>query len=192
MIQASVEFNGVIDHIYGVYLDSSRGFHLIREELIKTQQILSQKTGLSITDLDNRVSYYGVGDPSSSSSYILHESTQGQLKKRNDKDSDNYIIIANLCTVLIYQYWENKYRKQIAKELGLSNTDALKSDIMGDLRLLRNSIIHHNAEAEKEVENCKLLKWFKEGDKIYVNSKMFENIIFHVKEYIKLIQTNSN
>lgn len=55
---------------------------------------------------------------------------------------------------------------------------------MGDLRYLRTSIVHHKAIAKEEVENCKLLQWFKKGDKIYVNSKMFEEIIFYIKGYI--------
>ncbi len=188
IIRASEEFNGIIDYIYGVYLDSTTfAFRLFREWLINNQLSTSKITGQSIEDLDKAKFYFGVGDPNNSDSYVLHECTQGQLKKRNDKDNDNYIIIANLCIVLIYQYWEDHYRKQIAKELGLPNKDALKSDIMGDLRLLRTSIIHHNAIAKKEVENCKLLKWFKEGDKIYIDSKKFENIVFHVKAYIKSI-----
>lgn len=193
MVQASEEFNEVIDHIYGVYLDSTTlAFRLLREWVINDQLSTSKITGLSIEDLDKSKFYFGVGDPNTSDSHVLLSCTQGQLKKRNDKDSDNYIVIANISVVLIYQYWEDSYREQIAKQLGLPNKNDLKLDIMGDLRLLRNSIIHHNAVALKEVENCKLLKWFKEKDKIYINSKMFETIIFHIKEFIKLIKTNSN
>lgn len=184
MIQAAKEFNDVLDDIYGIYLDSSRGFYLLREELIKTQQITSKQTGMSIVDIDNAKTYYGTGDPNKPNSYVLHESIQSELKKRNEKDGDNYAIIANLCIVQIYQYWEDHYREQIAKELELTSKNDLKSDIMGDLRYLRTSIVHHKAIAKEEVENCKLLQWFKKGDKIYVNSKMFEEIIFYIKGYI--------
>ena len=191
MIQAAKEFINILDNIYGVYLDSSRGFYLLREESIKTQQFTSKQVGMSIADLDNSISYYGVGDPNKLDSYVLHECTQGQLKKRNEKDGDNYSIIANLCIVLIYQYWEDHYRGQIAKELELPRKNNLKSNIMGDLRLLRTSIVHHKAIAKGEVENCILLQWFKKGDTIYVNSKMFESIIFHIKEYIRQMDSDS-
>ena len=111
-------------------------------------------------------------------------------KKRNEKDGDNYAIIANLCIVLIYQYWEDHYRGQIANELELTSKNDLTSDIMGDLRHLRTSIVHHKAIALKEVENCRLLHWFIKGDKIYVNSKMFEKIIFYIKEDINRMNTD--
>lgn len=62
---------------------------------------------------------------------------------------------------------------------------------MGDLNKLRNSIIHNQVIAKKEVEKCILLKRFKEGDKIYVNSEMFEKIVVHVRKYIKQINQDS-
>ena len=187
MFEAIKEFNKVLDDIYGIYLDSTRGFHLLREEIIKGQQIISEKTGMSIVDIDQAKQYYGVGDPNKPDSYILHECTQSQLKKRNEKSGDNYAIIANMCIVLIYQYWEDHYRKNIAEELGYTNKNDLKSDIMGDLRLLRISIVHNKVIAKESVENCKLLQWFKKGDIIYVNEKMFEKIVFYIKDFIKSI-----
>jgi hypothetical protein len=81
MIQAANEFIGVIDHIYGVYLDSTQGFYHVREKLIETQQIVSKQTSKSIEDLDNVKYTYGVGDSRNSDSYVLHECTQSQLKK---------------------------------------------------------------------------------------------------------------
>jgi len=187
MIQATNEFLKILDNIYGVYLDGTQGFSLVRTKIIEGQQNMNKITGKSIEDLDNAIFTYGIGDPRNSDSYGLHQCTQGQLKKRNEKDGDNDVIIANLCIVLIYQYWEDKYREQIAKELGLTSKNDLNSDIMGDIRLLRKYIIHHRAIAEKDIEKCKLLQWFKKGDKIYLNGKMFENIIFYITEYITLI-----
>jgi tetratricopeptide (TPR) repeat protein len=187
MIQASNEFLEILDNIYGVYLDGTEGFSLVRNKIIEGQQNTSKITGMSIEDLDNASFTYGKGDPRNSDSYNLHKCTQGKLKKRNEKDGDNDAIIANLCIVLIYQYWEDHYREQIAKELGHYKKNDLKSDIMKDLNLLRQSIVHHRAIAKKEVEKCKLLQWFKDGDKIYVNRKMFEDIVFYIKADIKLI-----
>ncbi|MFZ3165997.1 MAG: tetratricopeptide repeat protein [Candidatus Methanoperedens sp.] len=187
MIQAANEFLEILDNIYGVYLDGTEGFSLVRNKIIEGQKNTNKIIGMSIEDLDNAFFTYGKGDPRNSDSYNLHKCTQGKLKKRNEKDGDNDSIIANLCIVLIYQYWEDHYREQIAKELGHSNKNDLESDIMGDLRLLRISIIHHKAIAKKEVGKCKLLQWFEDGDKIYVNREMFEDIIFYIKADIKLI-----
>jgi tetratricopeptide (TPR) repeat protein len=187
MIQAANEFLEILDNIYGVYLDGTQGFSLVRNKIIEGQQNTNKITGMSIEDLDKAFFSYGKGDPNNSDSYILHKCTQGKLKERNKKDGNNDAVIANLCIVLIYQYWEDHYRKQIAEELGLSNKNDIESDIMGDLGSIRNSIIHHGAIALKKVEKCKLLKWFKEGNRIYVNREMFENIIFYIEADIKLI-----
>ena len=191
MIQATKEFIKILDDIYGVYLDSTSGFRLWRDEVIKAQNYASEITGKGIKDLENvRFRFFNT-DPHKPDSHILHRSTYGQIKRRNEKEGDNYAIIANLCIVLIFQYWDSHYRKQISEELGLKKENDLKSDIMGDLNKLRNSIIHHQAIALKDVEKCILLKWFKEGDTIYINSGMLEKVIVHIKEYIIQINQDS-
>jgi hypothetical protein len=48
---------------------------------------------------------------------------------------------------------------------------------MGDVRLLRHSIIHHRGVALKNVEACKLLKWFREGDAMILTPQHFEELI---------------
>lgn len=61
---------------------------------------------------------------------------------------------------------------------------------MGDIRLLRNSIIHHGGIALKNVENCELLKWYKEGDEIFIDAKKFEEILEHINVMIEKLDTS--
>ena len=60
--------------------------------------------------------------------------------------------------ISIYQYWEDYFRSKIANYLYLKDKSDLKSPIMGDVRRLRVSIIHHKGIALKDVERCEILK----------------------------------
>ena len=98
------------------------------------------------------------------------------LRERTAEDGQNYIKIGNLCLAQIYQLWEDKYRNRIATDLGIDRND-LKSDIFGDIRLIRISIMHHHGIALKEIEKTKIFQWFKEGDQIYLNQEIFQDFI---------------
>jgi hypothetical protein len=55
---------------------------------------------------------------------------------------------------------------------------------MGDIRLLRRSIVHHGGIALRDVERCELLQWFKEGDLIYLDFDMFKTMVGHINEML--------
>jgi len=188
-LELFAEFYSVVDSIYGVYLDSTRGFHLVKEQQITAQKQalqmlkLTQPELVNIEYLDKRPTTYGRGDPNKPQHVKLHTCTQAELKGRNEEGGANQKFIANMCLVSIYQYWDDHYRKEIAVVLGKDKND-LQSDIMGDIRLLRRSIIHHEAVCKKDVEKCKLLNWFKKGDEIFIDKEKFEQVISHIYNYI--------
>jgi hypothetical protein len=181
------EFLRVVDLIYGVYLDSTKGFFLGLKQLIETQERSIEVNKDSTPELatieyhDSLHFYYGKGEPGKPGSVILHKCTQGELKRRNEKGGDNYKFIGNMCLVSIYQYWEDHYRSAIAESLQLEKEEILIS-VMGDLRFFRRSIIHHKGIALAEVEKCELLKWFKTNDEVFIDESKMEDIIFHIQK----------
>ena len=54
--------------------------------------------------------------------------------------------------VLIYTLWEDSARKKLSKVFGLKDKNQIKCDLMGDVRLLRNMIVHRTDKARKEYE----------------------------------------
>jgi len=58
-------------------------------------------------------------------------------------------ILYKSLIVHIYSIWERKHRKKIADELGKGK---IESDLMGDLRHLRNAILHNNQNDLKGIE----------------------------------------
>jgi len=166
-----------IDDIYGVYLDSTNGFLLLKKQIENIQMISTH----SISKLDGKSFIYGKGNPTIKGAYPLHTCSQGECKERNKLNGKNYQIIAGLCIIMIYDYWEDYYRGKIAEENEV-NKDDIKWDIMGDLKHFRHSIIHHQGIAISEIKNCKILRWFEGGDEININKDKMENIIKIIKE----------
>mgnify|MGYP001497793409 CR=1 FL=1 len=63
----------------------------------------------------------------------------------------------------------------------------LMLNIFGDLRYFRQSIIHHRAISLPEMEKCKILKWFNEGDEIILTEEQIQTVIFNVKTELNSI-----
>ncbi|MCX6120975.1 MAG: hypothetical protein NTX44_05105 [Ignavibacteriales bacterium] len=188
-INASIEqFLDVVHSIYGVYLDSIRGFYTVRKEFIEGQQkslslFKDSPELMTIEHLDSIDFMYGKGNPNLPGSVILHRCTQGEYKQRNDKGGNNYKFIGNMCIVSIYQYWEDYYRSEIANSLGLKK-EALLVTVMGDLRILRRSIVHHNGIALQDIDKCEVLKWFKYNNNIFIDELKMEEIVFHIQSQL--------
>lgn len=170
------EYSDIVNSIFGTYLDSKLGFDSNKQMIENAQSQMN----LDITELENNTISYGTGNPEDSNSVEIHRTTQREYKQRNSKNGNNYKFIGNMCLISIYQYWEDYYRGKIATLKGIAKND-LKSDIMGDLRWLRMSIIHHKGIAMKDVEKCKILKWYKEGDEIFINQENLQEIIMNIK-----------
>ncbi|WP_116473264.1 hypothetical protein [Zobellella maritima] len=195
-MQSIIEFERVVDYIYGVYLDSTTGFDKLREWFEKNQNdtLSSLKNShpelASIDYLDSVHMIYGKGDPNTPEAVELHRCTQKEYKERNSIGGINFQFLGNMALVSLYQYWEDYHRAQVAAELGKKKND-LKAPIMGDLRRLRISIIHHGGIALKEVEKCELVKWYKEGDTIFIDKEKFEDVIFHVKNMLNELKSGN-
>lgn len=201
------EFGKTVDAIYGAYLDSVEGYSLVKNQLkigqlnqIEINKKLKENNtdpnkhfNLSVEDFDSSSIIYSDGEKGSNNYKILHYCcTQAEYKQRNSPSGRNYKFIGNMSLISIYQYWEDYFRSEISSFLIKNHKNDLKSPIMGDLRLLRISIIHHKGIALKEVEKCNILKWYKEGDEIFIDRDKLEEIISHVYLFIKEMKMMKN
>jgi hypothetical protein len=144
------DYAAVVDELHGHYLDSTTGFAAIRSEIEATQAEARQLISPG-EDVDELALTYGVGDPNDPSSRIQHRTTQGAFKARNMRGGSNYVRAAQLLIVLIYDYWESGHRASVARALGLSGSDELKVPILGDLRLLRQEVLHHQGVVQERI-----------------------------------------
>ena len=174
-------FWATVDQVYGAYLDANAGLHFFSERIAQIQDQTATSSSISKEKLDSLTFFYGKGDPNKPDSIVQHRVTQGQLKYRNRKNGENALFLGAMSIVLIYQFWEDHFRKEVATELKIPPRD-LKHDLLGDLRLLRIAIIHNGSIAKKEIEKCKLLKWFKEGDEIVITEDRMHELIVRLRE----------
>ncbi len=171
----------MVDAVYGMYLDSTYGYELLLKDFDAARsETIRRLPELQADLLDARQIIYGVGNPNAPDAYPLHVCTQKEYRERNERNGQNEHVIGRLCVILLYQYWEDHYRARIASEMNLTK-DSLRLPVMGDLRLLRQSIIHHQGIALKDMERCETIPWFREGAAIALNRKQIETIIFLVK-----------
>jgi hypothetical protein len=185
------EYDNLLVSIHGVYLSTKGGLKLIVNELesveneqIRQIQILEPQKA-NVAYVDSLPCGFFDGDPNLNNANELFGCTQGEYKQRHSENGVNSLLIGQLCLVMIYQYWEDSYRGRIASELKVSK-DVIISEVMGDMNLLRRSIIHHQGVATKEVDRCQILKWFKTGDSVFINEPKFNMMVSKIRELVTL------
>ena len=128
------EFEQIVNMIVGVYTDATSSFDIYQFRL---QEITKNSSS-------NARLFFGSSNPNEPATEVDHVAPITEVISRNTKTGSNFRFIGNMCLISIYQYWEDYYRNKIAELLEKKKND-LKEPIMGDLRLLRISIIHHKA-----------------------------------------------
>lgn len=113
--------------------------------------------------------------PKSMSRESYHSANAGELLKRlaSPKSID---MAAKTSLIFIYELWETKYRGKVQVCDQFKN----ESDIFGDIRLLRNSILHNGSVGKEDLSKLKLLKCYKVHEKIEIDTEGFKNVIQHV------------
>jgi excisionase family DNA binding protein len=175
------EYLEVVDSLHGCYLDAITGFRLLVDEYDTTKKRMhAERPHFPLDAFDGATMVYGTAFPRQPQSKVVHSCTQGEYRSRNADGGRNHVVMGQLTLVQIFGFWDDCYRGRIAESCGKKKND-LKLDIMGDQRLLRNSIVHHRGIALKEVERCVILTWFRECDEIKLTPDHFESIVSRTK-----------
>lgn len=190
------EYIKIVDAIYGVYLDGIQGFYSSKKvfetsqlkTLEKNKELVGMKPAdsktrynLSISEFDDSCLIYTRGTKGKPDYKVLHYCpTQGQYKKRNSPDGENYRFMGNMTIISFYEYWQSSCRNKLAAYHKVKPNE-IKSAIFGDLRLLRNSIVHHKGIALADVEQCSIFTWYKAADDIFIDGDKMEDIVTTIK-----------
>jgi len=108
----------------------------------------------------------------------------------------NLILMAQLCIVSFYDFWNEYLRREyvIAKgkldrnERNKNKIDAVMRrfaphDIWGDLYYFRTSIVHKLGVANGDVAKCKIFKWFQPGDPLSFEPGQMRQIFLALLAY---------
>ena len=71
-----------------------------------------------------------------------------------------------------HHIWESRYRNELRRAFEGPNAIRPESDPIGDLRLIRDDLIHNGGVANSDkTGKCSVLKWFKPGDRIVLGMR---------------------
>jgi hypothetical protein len=181
--ELSEEFYQVWRRLQALYLDAVAGFSLVRGR-VETEQTRARDWAKG-TELDSeefqdtRSFTYTQIFAEDFCTSAIHRANQGEAKARNTPGGANFTTLGQLCVISFCDFWNDYLRREyvIAKgklDRNEKNREVIKSrlseyarhDLWGDIRLLRNSIVHNQGVANSDIIRCKLIKWFKPGDPI--------------------------
>ncbi len=130
-----------INALYGLYLDATAGFAANVKMITDAQRQTGQ------TDEDHFFFQFGptVNPPNA----LLHQTTYGAFKGRNEETGRNYTLLARFLIVSLYELWETGYRGDIAKAAGVQKNE-LPVPVFGDLRRLRNGVLHNKCKISRK------------------------------------------
>ena len=152
---------------------------------------VNRPTSSRIEDGTPVIVYTSVEDPSSPE--VIHHRIirTDEFITMNSEASFNEQQVCWAIIVFIFEYWDGEIRSQIAKIRGVSKDD-IKLDELGDLRILRQSIIHHGGViAAAEHRKLKTIaSLFNPNSKISPTHDQMHKIFVAVKQAIgRLILT---
>lgn len=178
-----------LNDLLGTFYDIDHSLRLYATEIevVRAQTITSLKVAspdlASEEYLNTTLLVYGDGIPGATDTKTLQSGTQSDLLHRLKSPAGNKNVIGKMIIVTIFNYWDDYIRSTLAKLLKIEKDD-IKCDLFGDLRHIRNSIIHNKSIAMNGVGKNKLLKWFNKGELVVIEEK---HLIF-LKESFKRIE----
>lgn len=176
----------IIDQ-HTLYLDSIVGYESIHKTIIHKQNLVKEfldgheygEEEFQDTCATTYKSLFGRDYTVMSLSPVMK---QGDVKKRTKENGRNYLLLGSQCVVAMYAYWEGYLRKEIANAMN-KKPEEIKNDVWGDIRFLRNAIVHNNGVATSDMKGCKILKWFKTGEKIELDYEKMRAIFMLLAAY---------
>ena len=162
---ASKEFISFCQSIHICYYISTTGLQDFAKDLKKRRPN------------PERTMYFGKGHPNDGNYHA--KINMRELSKSVQKDGSYYDALAKSQIVLIFASWDEHYRTLIAQENNCGNAQ-ITSDLMGDIRLIRNCIIHNKSIITSEPKRMKVLSWKLEPGPLFVTDDMFQSLIEHI------------
>lgn len=111
----------------------------------------------------------------------------GDLIDSSQRNGDFPNQIARSFICAIYSLWDEFYRNNIAAENGCEQKKVM-SGLMGDLRHIRNCIIHKKSIITNEQEKIKELDWILSRGKLIVTEEMFQILITQINNMTVVIK----
>lgn len=179
------EFAHFIEQLHTLYLDSLSGYSVLHERLLDHQATMARllgKSELAEEKFQDTCSMLYEHLCSKNFTPVARSPVmkQGDMKERLKDNGANTVLLGRQCLVSVYAYWEEYLRAEVGKALGVLAGDAngrseesrkilnqhVREDFWGDIRYIRNAIVHNNGTATSEIARCRVLRWFMPGQSV--------------------------
>lgn len=159
------DFEAACQRHYVCYVVAIRGTHQFSEGLARSNQ------GSSI--------HFSDQDPNArKTTATLRISELRELTRQGGEFEDR---LAKSTLVALYSEWDEYYRPRIAKE-HLVGTHSVRSDLMGDLRLIRHCIVHAKSVITDEHRRLKALDWLLKPGELTIAQPMMNRLFNQLRE----------
>lgn len=167
----------------GVYIDALAGFagHKVRTE--RQVHRISKASGIRIDECDNKVvmrtSYEDPTKPDVIHNRIIRAD---DYMAANSEGGSNEQQLSQAILIFLFTYWEEEIRPRLAASKKVELKE-ISSDIMGDLRVLRNVILHAKCimRSDKHKALKKLNNMFTVDKPISLSYENMHNIFILIK-----------
>jgi hypothetical protein len=180
------DFFNEVNEIFGFYYDVHLACSMAGGRIAEIQTMMGssdESTWRVIDKPPGARGYEGVRHFSALTDIenTLHRTTYGALKERMALGGFDIQKAAQAAIVFAYHIWDEKYRPALVDRADNLIAPA-DSDVMGDLRHWRHSIIHNKGIASNDVAKCKRLTRFKPGDAMTVTNEHVAEVIFAIRD----------
>lgn len=136
------EYIDFVNAQVGVYMDALAGFAGNRARVERQIHRVQRKAGEHIDDTGQQVTVWASYEDPSKPEVILHRIIRAsEYIAANSESGSNEQQHSQAVLIFLFTYWEDAIRPRLAASKGVEPQD-IRSDIMGDLRVLRNVILH--------------------------------------------------
>ncbi len=159
LVEVIREYIDFVNRQVGVYMDALAGFagHCTRIE--RQVYRVNRQVHSSIDDHGERIvvwaSYEDPTQPDVIHNRIIRAPDYIAANRPGGSNEEQH---SHAILIFLYTYWENEIRPRLAASRNVKERE-IRSDIMGDLRLLRNAILHARGSiSSKDHKSLKKLR----------------------------------
>lgn len=149
-LSISKEFIAFVNRQKGVYVDACAGF-AENKRVVGRQAFRVMKEGGYKSDEPGKqvVLHTWAHDESHPDNVTNHITLASSFTEANSIHGSNSQQVCKSIVVFIFAYWDEEVRPKLARSICVANKQ-IRSDIMGDIRLLRNDILHNKSVMSEE------------------------------------------
>ena len=134
------EYIDFVNRQVGVYMDALAGFEGHHVSITRQVHRENRPTNAGFNEKGEKIVVWtAFEDPSKPDIVISNVRRAKDHIAANAKDGSNTQQHSQSVLVFIYSYWEHDIRPRLER----AKNDEVLSDLMGDLRFVRHSILHH-------------------------------------------------